>query len=84
MRTWGLIFSVVPGDLAVGLPLQGMGVILLHFAHAACAPHPSPLDGYKILVLKSRPFFSEQSRFPETPKLLSAGPQARVFVLMCV
>ena len=41
MRTWGLIFSMVPGDLAVGLPLQVMGVLLLHFMHTIWKLHPS-------------------------------------------
>lgn len=38
MRTWGLIFSVAPGDFTVGLPLLAMGVTLLHFMHTIRTP----------------------------------------------
>lgn len=80
MRTWGLIFSMVPGDVAVGMPLPVMGL-----AASFCARdmQTAPLDSHKILVLKLRPVFSEQSSFPETPKTTLYWPGACVF-MFCV
>lgn len=65
MRTWGLIFSTVPGHLAVGLSLLVLGTLLLHFAQYCM--ETAPLHGCTILVLKLRLSFSEQSRFLKTP-----------------